>query len=187
MMAERRPVALVMGAPQFVAEPATLDAWAARAEPGTTCVYARTVRLTGSVADRARQMHERGMVQLAQGRDPEDRRLFSYRATRTGKPFAPPTPRTGPIRAEDAELLALIEDAAEAGARCPGNRALAARLGWKSEAAVVRAIARLRVSGAVRVWHADEGPSAGTLRVVEIVGSGARTAGPDAPGAGESE
>lgn len=179
------PVALVTGG-SFVAEAKTLDAWAARAEPGSRCTYARTARLpVGGVGARARQMAERGMVELEpQRRDPADRTLFLYGARRTEAPFAVALAgaRAAPPRPEDEVLLALIEADAATGARCSSNRVLAARLGLKSEAAVVRGIERLRVAGAIRVWFADDGPSRGSWRVAEVVGVGTTAAPPGREG-----
>lgn len=167
---------LVMGAAQFVAEPEALDAWAVRAAPGAACLYARASRLTGGVGERARQMHERGMVQLAQGRDPADRRLFTYRATRTAAPFAPPTPRpTMALSPDDAALLDLLVRAADAGELCPTNRVVAARLGFRTEKAAQHRLVRLRAAGVIRVFYGDDGKTPNGVRVVEIVETGART------------
>ena len=176
------PVALVMSdTPKFVAEPRTLDAWAARAAPGAACLYARTARLPGGgVGERARQMHARGMVQLVQGRDPEHRGLFAYRAVRTAAPFAPPAPKpVGRLSPDDERVLDLVAGAADAGERCPTNRTIAARLGLKAERKAHDHLTRLRVAGAIRVFYADDGQTPTGVRVVEIVETGARTWAPE--------
>lgn len=165
---------------RFVASAEALTRWAMRAAPGMRCIYARAACLprgaAGAVQARAlhaagvlAQLHLRGHGAAAGGRD----RLFDYVACRSDLAMVR---AVAPMRADalpwDQRLvLDALAMAADAGAPCPSNAALAAALGLSGRALVSAIVTRLRDGGLIRIAAVPAAP----WRRVTIMETGAAT------------
>lgn len=110
-----------------------LEYWLAAAPAGHVVIYASGLDLPreAEAVKLVRGWAEAGLVHLTQGRDPDDRRRWQWRATRAlganPVPCKPARPAISPEIAEQkAALLDLLRGA---GRECPSNRALARALG----------------------------------------------------------
>ncbi len=75
------------------------------------------------------------------------------------------------LPSRQAQVLAVILEAAEAGERCPMNRVIATRIDVAGTATVSEAITALEAKGTINVIRGSNS------RVIEIAGTGLRTAG----------
>lgn len=166
------PASFKIGPLTTYASPAEMAAWIERADPGAAVIYATGPVLGDHEAARmARRWHDEGLAELFQRR--ADRpNAFEYcarkRSARTAASFV-----AGPVTLSNTErlMLAILTDAARAGAACPSNDALAAELRLKDKRAARYRFDRLVAAGHLRVIEpARFGP-----RVIEICASGLRT------------
>ncbi|QIG79969.1 hypothetical protein [Stakelama tenebrarum] len=175
---------LAEGGGRFVAAPHALTSWAIAAGPGRVCIYARADRLPrGGVGERARQLHAQGLIRL-RGQRRTDGGLLEYLAERTGLSFAAAkaVPDEAGLSPDGRMLLDLLVALADAGERCPCDRALSAMLGFKHGHRAGTLMSELRTRGLIETRSlAASAPGAmpEKLRVVRIRETGAETWAPE--------
>jgi DNA-binding MarR family transcriptional regulator len=157
------------------AAPGAFLAWLHRARADQVCIYARASMLSRRepIAATVHLVADGGVVTLWQSR-PHAFFPFHYFARRTSKPIitTAPASRLAPgLTPDQARLLALLVEIADADERCPSNTEIGLRLGL-SKAAIANLLAVLESRGLIRRLIARNFD-----RVVEIVETGARTRG----------